>query len=166
MSVSIDGTTNIVTGDLNGNISGTVPNGSISNAKLANSSVSAEKLSGAQTGAAPIYGCRAWVNFDATRNAAGATDATNTNRFIRASGNVATVLRNAAGDFTVTFTTAMDDANYAALCLTRAQGTGAVTAVVVEEHFDTAPTTSAFRLNTKQGGTRVDTTSVHVSIFR
>ena len=37
----------------------------------------------------------------------------NTNRLIRASGNVTSVLRNALGDYTITFTTAMPDANYA-----------------------------------------------------
>ena len=38
-------------------------------AKLADASVTAPKLSGAQTGTAPVYGVRAWVNFDATQNA-------------------------------------------------------------------------------------------------
>lgn len=33
---------------------------------LTNASVTAAKLDGAQTGSAPIYGCRAWVNFDGT----------------------------------------------------------------------------------------------------
>ena len=35
-------------------------------ANLVDASVTAAKLSGAQTGSAPIYGCRAWVNFDGT----------------------------------------------------------------------------------------------------
>lgn len=56
--------------------------------------------------AATAYGCRAWVNFDGT----GSTGA---NQTIRASGNVASVYKNASGDYTVTFTTAMPDANYA-----------------------------------------------------
>lgn len=67
------------------------------------------------TGTAPVYGARAWVNFDGTRNAAGAVDATNTNRFIRASGNVSSVLRNGVGDYTITFATAMVDADYCAV---------------------------------------------------
>lgn len=33
---------------------------------LTSASVTAAKLDGAQTGSAPIYGCRAWVNFDGT----------------------------------------------------------------------------------------------------
>ena len=56
--------------------------------------------------AATAYGCRAWVNFDGT----GTTGA---NQTIRASGNIASVYKNGAGDYTVTFTNAMPDANYA-----------------------------------------------------
>lgn len=33
---------------------------------ISNAAVTAAKLNGAQTGSAPIYGCRAWVNFDGT----------------------------------------------------------------------------------------------------
>lgn len=55
---------------------------------------------------ATAYGCRAWVNFDGT----GTTGA---NQTIRASGNIASVYKNGAGDYTVTFTNAMPDANYA-----------------------------------------------------
>ena len=53
------------------------------------------------TGAAPIYACRAWVNFNGTGTVA-----------IRASGNVSSITDNGAGDYTVNFTTAMPDTNY------------------------------------------------------
>lgn len=56
--------------------------------------------------AATAYGCRAWVNFDGTGTTA-------TNQTIRASGNVASVYKTASGNYTVTFITAMPDANYA-----------------------------------------------------
>lgn len=55
------------------------------------------------SGSAPYYGARAWVNFEGS--ASGAT--------IRGSQNVASVTRNAAGNYTVTLTTAMADTNYA-----------------------------------------------------
>ena len=55
------------------------------------------------SGSAPVYACRAWVNFDGTTSPG----------TIRASGNVSSVARNGTGDFTVNFTTAMPDANYA-----------------------------------------------------
>lgn len=52
-------------------------------------------------GEAPIYGCRAWVNFNGAGTVA-----------IRASGNVSSITDNGTGDYTVNFTTAMPDANY------------------------------------------------------
>jgi len=56
------------------------------------------------SGSAPVYACRAWVNWD------GASGAGTT---IRGSGNVSSITYNGTGDYTVNFTTAMPDANYA-----------------------------------------------------
>lgn len=53
-------------------------------------------------GSAPIYAARAWVNFNGTGTVA-----------IRSSGNVSSLTDNGIGDYTVNFTTAMPDANYA-----------------------------------------------------
>ena len=53
------------------------------------------------SGSAPIYACRAWVNFNGTGTPA-----------IRASGNVSSITDNGTGDYTVNFTTAMSDVNY------------------------------------------------------
>lgn len=55
------------------------------------------------SGDAPIYACRAWVNFDGTTNPP----------TIRASGNVSSIIKNGTGDYTINFTTAMPDENYA-----------------------------------------------------
>jgi hypothetical protein len=55
------------------------------------------------TGSAPMYACRAWVNFNGTGTVA-----------IRASGNVSSITDNGTGDYTVNFGTDMEDANYAA----------------------------------------------------
>lgn len=57
-------------------------------------------------GTAPTYACRAWVNFDG--NATAVT--------IRSSGNVSSITDNATGNYTINFTNAMPDANYAAVC--------------------------------------------------
>jgi len=54
------------------------------------------------SGSAPIYACRAWVNFDA-----------NGTLSISGSGNVSSVTDNGSGDFTVNFSTDMQDTNYA-----------------------------------------------------
>jgi hypothetical protein len=51
---------------------------------------------------AVAYGCRAWVNFNGTGTVA-----------IIGSGNVSSITDNGTGDYTVNFTTAMPDANYA-----------------------------------------------------
>lgn len=60
---------------------------------------------------APVYGCRAWVNFNGTGTVA-----------IRASGNVSSITDHGTGDYTVNFTTAMPDANYAAVYGGQSQG--------------------------------------------
>ena len=54
-------------------------------------------------GTAPLYMCRAWVNFNGTGTVA-----------IRGSGNVSSITDNGTGDYTVNFTTAMSDGNYSA----------------------------------------------------
>jgi hypothetical protein len=56
----------------------------------------------------------AWVNFD------GVTAA------IRASGNVSSVTKNGTGDYTVNFTTALVDANYAAFVSAQEDTSGSV----------------------------------------
>ena len=56
----------------------------------------------AATGSAPIFACRAWVNFNGSGGAS-----------ITASGNVSSVTRNSTGVYTVNFATALPDANYA-----------------------------------------------------
>lgn len=73
--------------------------------------LSNKTFSGAQTfgtaslaepsGSAPLYLCRAWVNFNGTGTIA-----------IRASGNVSSITDGGVGIYTVNFTTAMPDANY------------------------------------------------------
>jgi hypothetical protein len=116
MPATINGTTGFggnLTGNVTGNVTGTA-------SAIADGAVSAAKLDGAQTGSAPIYGCRAWVNFDGSRDASGAASTANTTRFIRQNGNVASVLRIGQGEYTVTFTTPMQDANYAAQCTIKA----------------------------------------------
>lgn len=59
---------------------------------------------------------RAWVNFDGTT----------TTPTIRASHNVSSVVRNATGDYTVNFTSALPDANYAASALSITQVTSTI----------------------------------------
>jgi len=75
---------------------------------VSNSAITAAKLNGNQSGSAPIFGVRAWVNF----NGIGTVGV---NMTIRASGNVSSVNKLGTGRYRVTFATPMDDANYAAI---------------------------------------------------
>jgi hypothetical protein len=54
------------------------------------------------SGAAPIYACRAWVNFNGNTNPP----------TIRASGNVSSIVVTNYTDFTINFATAMPDVNF------------------------------------------------------
>jgi hypothetical protein len=56
------------------------------------------------SGAAPFFACRAWVNFNSQGTVA-----------IRGSGNVSSITDGGTGTFTINFTTAMPDVNYAAV---------------------------------------------------
>lgn len=100
--------------------------------------VTAPMLNGAQTGSAPIYGVRAWVNFNGTGTVA-----------IRASGNVSSITDNGIGDYTVNFTTAMPDANYA-VGLGGSVGSAGGFSGQQNVNLDpnTLPTTSACRIRT------------------
>jgi hypothetical protein len=114
-------------------------------------------------GDAPIFGCRAWVNFDGTKDTTGAASTANTNRLIRARGNVTSVLRNSAGDYTITFTTAMPDANY---CVIGSGGdwTTANGAFPMVVSSAAAPTASTVRITNQN--TASDHARASVAIFR
>jgi hypothetical protein len=104
---------------------------------------------------ATAYGCRAWVNFNGTGTVA-----------IRASGNVTSITDNGTGDYTVNFTTAMPDANYAfsALC---GYNTGVSESAFVTINTTVVPTTSAYRFKTRDtAGNIFDSTYVLSSVFR
>jgi hypothetical protein len=102
---------------------------------------------------AVAYGCRAWVNFDGTGTPA-----------IRASGNVSSITDNGLGDYTVNFTTAMPDANYA---WSGSATNAANSNIVMGQNAPTAPTASALRINTAQAGVSLaDMQYVSISVFR
>ena len=104
------------------------------------------------SGSAPVYACRAWVNFNGTGTVA-----------IRASGNVSSITDNGVSEYTVNFTTAMPDANYSTTAMGDVSG-----GVIVSTHSGAAvPTTSAIRLRTYNVSfAGVDSAYVFVAIFR
>lgn len=63
-------------------------------------------------GVAPVFGCRAWANFDGQTGT------------MRSSGNVSSVTRNGTGDYTINFAVPMPDANYVLAGTGQAVGSG------------------------------------------
>lgn len=100
------------------------------------------------TGSAPIYACRAWVNFNGIGVVA-----------IRASGNVSSITDNGVGDYTVNFTTAMQDANYAAVASCQI-------AAVVGNARVTNYLAGSVQILTTNGTVATDASPISVAIFR
>ena len=101
--------------------------------------------------------CRAWVNFNGTTvtNPASMTG-------VRGSFNVSSILDNGTGDYTVNFTTAMPDANYAANVTGAAEANAAIAAVRTSTY-----STTALRVNTLSTTfANADNVVVNVSVFR
>lgn len=100
--------------------------------------------------------CRAWVNFN------GVSTTT-----IRASFNVSSVTRNAAGDYTVNFTNALVDANYnAVLGGINAISTGSGGGRFINGPYGTQSTTQYRCIATQTAVGLVDCEYFCVSIFR
>ena len=106
--------------------------------------------------------CRAWCNFNGTGTVA-----------IRASFNVSSITDNGTGDYTVNFTTAMEDADYSATGMVRndnTNGNRGAGGVQIKDGF--TPTASALRLLTAYGATASsdgaadDVPFVCIAVFR
>jgi hypothetical protein len=120
---------------------------------LTNKTLTTPNIDSAQfatvSGTAPIYPCRAWVNFNGTGTVA-----------IRGSGNVSSITDNGTGDYTINFTIAMTDANYA-VC-------GSAFGNVVHSIMspDGTPSTTAVQVITSNTTAVGDNSVVAVAIFR
>jgi hypothetical protein len=162
MPITINGA-----GTITGISAGGLPDASVITADIADANITAAKLSGAQTGSAPIYGCRAWVNFDGTRNEADTGASTNgANVKIRASGNVTSVLKNGTGDYTVTFTTAMSDANYCVVGSASNTYPGSASYNTFIPNITSVNTTTTARISTGYNTTAQECALIAVAIFR
>ena len=107
---------------------------------------------------APIFGCRAWVNFNGT-------SVSGTNCAIRASGNVSSVVRNGTGDYTVNFTTAMPDANYAIVGSNVGSSSDYYYSYVTAQGTALSASSCRFILRHHDGSTN-DMNYVHIAVFR
>jgi hypothetical protein len=100
-----------------------------------------------------VNGAKAWVNFNGSSGA------------IRASYNVSSVTRNGAGDYTVNYTNAFADANYAAVY---GGGFGSASDNSLKWAQGASPeiySTTAIRLY-NVGSTFSDSTQNSVAVFR
>lgn len=155
MSVVIDGTTGVTAAAFDGAVDGADLTGSVA-ASLLTGDVAAARITSAlnATGSAPIYACRAWVNFNGTGTVA-----------ILASGNVSSVSDNGTGLYTVNFTTAMPDANYAVVTGGHAS-TASSAAGRVTEPYSLATGSVSIATAASSSGSAADNAIVCVAIFR
>jgi hypothetical protein len=111
---------------------------------------------------ATFYGCRAWVNFSGQGGAAS----------IRASGNVSSVTENASSDYTINFTTAMPNTNYAITSWARGDDPSAADVYAwVSAPNAYAKTTSAMRIRCgmQQNGITYpnsESSEIGIAVFR
>jgi hypothetical protein len=124
---------------------------------LTNKTLTTPNIDSAQfatvSGTAPLYACRAWVNFNGTGTIA-----------IRASGNVSSITDNGIGNYTINFTTALPDANYSLAGVTD-NSNGVAPNFVCLLNGGTA-TTSAVQFTTSSTAANYDNSRVNVSVFR
>ena len=103
------------------------------------------------SGTAPLYGCRAWANWDGTLS---------TPITPRGSGNISSITKNSTGNYTLNFTTALPDTNYAGVFGCLDPGNIAILAA-----FGTK-TTSAFQVRSQVGvATVADNSLLMAAIF-
>lgn len=120
---------------------------------------------------------KAWVNFNGGRNTSGVLDVggvvTNTSRLIRSSLNVASVVRNGVGSYTINFTTPLADANY--LIIGNGSYGSQLSGIAVISVFPDVDasgnyfphTASSFRVLTAQVNVgNADSENVYISILR
>lgn len=106
------------------------------------------------SGNAPIYACRAWVNFDGINNN------------IRSGGNVSSVTDNGTGDYTINLTTPLQDQNYSTVAII-GQSSGNTDLFVCSI---ISINNSSVRISCRQGNrdfnANVDSNMLSVAIFR
>jgi hypothetical protein len=139
----------------------TLTNKSIAASQLTGD-VAAARITGAlnATGSAPMYACRAWVNFNAVGTIA-----------IRASGNVSSITDYGLGDFGVNFTAAMLDANYAVVASFKTTTTLPTPTGEFDQAINAYASSASecaiytgWRNEASSG--RIDPVQVHVAVFR
>ena len=106
------------------------------------------------SGGAPIFACRAWVNFNGTGTVA-----------IRSSGNVSSITDNGTGNYTINFTTAMPDANYAVAASANA-ATYAAQSSAVPDYSSFSTSSLIIKSGNTISGAVADMSHVTCAVFR
>jgi hypothetical protein len=129
------------------NMAGQIPSGTITFPMLSTSATEANNVAKRTA--------KAWVNFDGTGTVA-----------IRGSFNVSSITDNGSGDYTVNFTTAMPDANYATFGMTEGVNATNTTNLCVFTDI-TSQTTSSVRVTSiNNSNSAADRSCISVCVFR
>ncbi len=129
MTTTISGTAGVTfpaggVGNPAGAVVGTTDSQTLTNKTLTTPNIDSAQIA-TVSGTAPLYMCRAWVNFNGQSSAS-----------IRGSGNISSITVNATSDFTLNFTTAMPDANYVAVFGSDSIGNNDARGALVEKSND------------------------------
>jgi hypothetical protein len=153
-SVTFDKLRNIATGRILGRSTAGTGSAEELTALPAGVTAPASSIAGAlnASGAAPIFACRAWVNFNGTGTVT-----------IRASGNVSSITDSGTGLYTANFTAAMPDANY---CATVTATIGGLIGGAGTTFGGGFTTTSVTVSSTSDTGVYTDSVFMSVAVFR
>lgn len=83
---------------------------------------------------------------------------------VKASRNISSIIDNGVGDYTIVFTTALTDTNYAIVAMSKGSDASDFSAENVIESYNSARTTSLVRICNSYNGTAYDTPMMSVLV--
>ena len=98
--------------------------------------------------------CKAWCNYNATGTPV-----------INGSFNISSVTRNGTGDYTYNFTTAMPNANYAAMVSMDLQTTGGTKVTIGARNYTTTSVQVFVGTGNGTAGTNLDLNLTNLAVF-